>query len=157
MQIKGIIDENFQDYQLPSFYIAFPCCTFKCEKEAGVNCCSNSSLACSPNIEVTAEQLVSHYLNNFLTEAIVFGGLEPLDTFEDVVKLVSKFREQTEDTIVIYTGYNEDEVTDKIEKLKQYKNIIVKFGRFIPNDVSHFDKVLGITLASQNQYGKKIS
>lgn len=39
----------------------------------------------------------------------------------------------------------------------KWKNIIVKFGRFIPNQHPHYDEVLGINLASDNQYAEKIS
>jgi hypothetical protein len=42
-------------------------------------------------------------------------------------------------------------------KLQKYPNIIVKFGRFIPDAESKFDEVLGITLASYNQFAIKIS
>ena len=38
-----------------------------------------------------------------------------------------------------------------------YSNIIIKFGRFIPNREPHFDEVLGVNLASNNQYAKRIS
>ena len=62
-----------------------------------------------------------------------------------------------DDDIVIYTGYYENEIKDKIDILKQYKNIVVKFGRYIPNDTEHYDSVLGINLANKEQYGKKIS
>lgn len=54
-------------------------------------------------------------------------------------------------------GYKEDEIEDKINQLKQYKNIIVKFGRFVPNQEKHKDSLLGIYLASFNQYAIKIS
>jgi hypothetical protein len=35
-------------------------------------------------------------------------------------------------------------------------NIIVKIGRYYPDKSSKFDNILGITLASENQYGIKI-
>ena len=38
-----------------------------------------------------------------------------------------------------------------------FRNIIVKFGRFIPDQESHYDEVLGVNLASNNQYAKKLS
>ena len=40
------------------------------------------------------------------------------------------------------------------QSLQRY-GIIVKFGRFRPNQEKHFDEVLGIYLASNNQYGKE--
>ena len=33
MIIKQLIDEDFVNYKVPSMFIAFPRCTFKCEKE----------------------------------------------------------------------------------------------------------------------------
>ena len=36
------------------------------------------------------------------------------------------------------------------------KNIIIKFGRFIPNRPSRYDEVLGVELASDNQFAKRI-
>ena len=63
------------------------------------------------------------------------------------------------DVIVIYTGYTAEEINDKgyIEELKKYPNIIIKYGRFIPDQKAHFDEVLGVNLQSDNQYAKRIS
>ena len=157
MLIKSIIDEDFINYKKASMYIAFPHCSFKCEKECGIKCCQNSPLALAKNIDVSFESLVERYLENPIAHAIVLAGLEPLDSFDDVLELVKLFREKTDDDIVIYTGYNENEVLKYIYILSDYKNIIMKFGRYKPNDTSRFDEVLGVKLASSNQYAKKIS
>ena len=57
----------------------------------------------------------------------------------------------------IVTGDIVGEIKDYIDQLKQYKNIIVKFGRYIPGQQTHKDEVLGVNLASDNQYTEKIS
>ncbi len=157
MIIKGIRDEDFCQYKETSFFIAFPRCTFKCEKESGKLCCQNSSLYKELPIDVTTDSLVNRYLQNPITSAVVFGGLEPFDSFQDLFDLIECFRTKTDDTIVIYTGYNEEEIEEYISAISKFKNIIVKFGRFIPNAKHRFDPVLGIELASSNQYAKKIS
>jgi hypothetical protein len=41
------------------------------------------------------------------------------------------------------------------KNIKNCGNIIVKFGRYRPNQEPHFDKVLGVELASDNQYAKE--
>ena len=41
--------------------------------------------------------------------------------------------------------------------LYDYKNIIIKYGRYIPNQTPHRDEVLGVNLASDNQYAERIS
>lgn len=157
MIIKGILEEDFINYKQPSMFIAFPNCSFKCEKECGIRCCQNSELATSPDIEIEDSEIVERYLGNDLTNAIILGGLEPFDTFLELEQLVHKFRDKTDDTIVIYTGYNENEIEEQIQLLSSYKNIIVKFGRYIPNTPEIIDDVLGIKLASNNQYARQIS
>lgn len=157
MIIKGIRDEDFCQYKDPSFFIAFPRCTFKCEKESSKLCCQNRELYKEEPIRVSSSDLVSRYMSNPITSAVVCGGLEPFDSFSDLFDLVEEFRKHTDDNIVIYTGYNEDEVAGYISALSRFSNIIVKFGRYVPDDIPHYDEVLGINLASQNQYAKKIS
>lgn len=158
MRIKGVETERFQDYKYPSMLIAFPKCSFKCDKECGRRVCQNSVLASAPSYEVQAGDIVWQYLINPITKAIIFGGLEPFDSFEDLVELVSKFREaQCDDDIVIYTGYRKSEITEQIKKLTQFKNIVVKFGRFIPDRAPHYDPILGVRLANDEQYGERIS
>ena len=159
MIIKGLIDEDFVNYKKPSMYIAFPSCTFKCERESGCKgMCQNSALAMAPDIEISVENIVNRYLQNPITKAIIFAGLEPMDSWSDMVSLIDEFRKYTEDEIIIYTGYRIDEVCQKTYWLgNQYKNIIFKFGRFIPNMPSRYDTILGIKLASNNQHAEVIS
>jgi len=157
MLLKGCNEEDFTNYKKAAMFIIFPYCDFKCDKESGTQLCQNWSLSKQAAVDVPISLLVDHYINNPITHAVVCGGLEPMKSFTDLLELVKTLRDVTDDDIIIYTGYTEDEVADKIDILKQYKNIIVKFGRFRPNQKSHFDEVLGINLISDNQYAKQIS
>lgn len=171
MKIKGLIDEDWINYKRPSMYIIFPSCSFKCDKENGVNLCQNAGLVKEADIEITKEELIERYLKNSLTNALVLGGLEPFDSDFDLLPFIDCLRRKYEcdDTVVIYTGYTEKELEageygangtkeskkQAWEMLKQYGNIIVKFGRYRPNEELHFDDVLGVYLSSQNQYAKE--
>lgn len=157
MFIKGVEFENFGNYYKPSMFIAFPKCSFKCDKECGMQVCQNSTLANSPDIEVSMTDLLVKYKENSITEAIVCGGLEPFDTWDDLFSFIQVIRHFTLDDIVIYTGYKEEEIEDKLSILKQIPNIVIKFGRFIPNRDKRYDKILGLQLASDNQYARRIS
>lgn len=157
MQIKTIIDEDFNNYKKPSMLIGFPNCSFKCDKECGEQVCQNSTLATSPNTNIPIKEITKRYLENNLTNAIVCGGLEPFDSWNNLLQLVEYLREKIDDDIVIFTGYNREEISEKINELKKYKNIIVKFGRFVPGQDTHYDEVLGVFLASNNQYAERIS
>ncbi len=170
MIIKGLIDEDFVNYKKPSMTIEFPYCSFKCDKECGQEICQNSKLAQAPNIEINYIKLVERYLNNPITKAIVMQGLEPFDSMLDVINFIYILRVlyDCQDDIVIYTGYTKEELsqspaikkivtTDILTKLKSYSNIIIKYGRFIPNRPHRFDEVLGVELASDNQYAERIS
>ena len=66
-------------------------------------------------------------------------------------EIIDMIRHLCEDDIVIYTGYNKEEIIDKVNLLKNFKNIIIKYGRFIPNQEKHYDEILGVELASTNQ------
>lgn len=167
MKIVGLIDEDIVNYKKTSMYIAFPYCSFKCEKECGEKFCQNSSLVNHPIIEITPEEICDRYVNNPITNAIVCAGLEPFDSRFDLLTLIDCLRRkfECEDDFIIYTGYTEEELKNLnnkeinfiYENLKNYKNIIIKFGRFIPNQERHYDEILGINLASDNQYAKRIS
>ena len=154
--IKQLLDEDFVNYKKPSMFIGFPSCTWKCEIACGEHCCQNSALAQAPNINVSVDALIERYVTNPITHAVVCGGLEPLDSWGDLQCFIMNFRCWCYDDIVIYTGYNEDEVQDKLEWLSLYEPIIVKFGRYIPNQQSHYDPILGVKLASDNQYAKVV-
>jgi hypothetical protein len=121
--------------------------------------CQNSSLVHEPTHDVDTELLVRRYLHNPITKAVVFGGLEPFDTAEEMSNFIDILRAAygRNDDIVIYTGYTEEELADN-----QYhnwiisrRNIIIKYGRFRPNQPSHYDEILGVNLVSDNQYARR--
>ena len=157
MIIKGIQEEDFINYKKPSMFISFSSCTWKCEKECGRKVCQNGTLATTPNINIGVKTIVNKYINNPITKSIVCGGLEPFDTFDDLLQLIAYLRVSTDDDIVIYTGYYKEEIADKMAILSKYKNIVIKYGRYIPNQEKHYDEVLGVYLASSNQYAERIS
>ena len=172
MKIKNIVEEDFVNYFKPSMFILFNKCSFKCDKEAGCSICHNSQITKEPDIEISKIEIVSRYVKNPITKAVVCGGLEPFDSFMDLLYLIEEFRKYTNDDIVIYTGYTETELENgyfiydnynsntrkkAYQSLKKFPNIIIKFGRFIPNQEKHYDEVLGVELASPNQYARRIS
>lgn len=169
MKIKGLIDEDFVNYKKPSMYIAFPNCSFKCDIENGGLFCHNSALALKPDIEMDKEEIAKRYIDNPITEAIVLAGLEPFDSELDLLPFIHTIREKynCNDPIIIYTGYTEDELErgkfgqgardaqKTYWKLVKQMGVIVKFGRYLPNEESHLDPILGVKLASHNQYAKE--
>lgn len=167
-QLKDVIDEDYVNYKKPSMFIATNTCTFKCEKEDCNVKCQNSEIVKQETIKIDIDTLIDRYLNNSLTEAIVFGGLEPFDQLLELITFILMFRYKyfCKDDIVIYTGYTEEEIKklqylnkDLFIYLKEsaligFNNLIIKYGRFKANDNSHYDDILGINLASSNQYAK---
>jgi hypothetical protein len=57
--------------------------------------------------------------------------------------------------------YTEEEIMEKYphiyNRMVNYGNIIIKFGRFRPGQEPHYDEVLGVKLASNNQYAKRVN
>ena len=147
MRVKTVVDEDFTNYKKASMFVGTISCGGKCCTEAGLplSVCQNDGWrSCAPIV---------------VTSAIVFGGLEPMEQFRELCKFLFMPRNVfgCSDDVVIYTGYNADEITEQVERLKEYKNIIIKFGRYRPNESSHLDETLGVYLASSNQYAEKIS
>lgn len=157
MILKNLIDEDFINYKKPSMVLGFPKCNFKCDHECGRQVCQNGTLATAPDIEINPVDIIKRYIDNDITQAICCQGLEPFDSFADLITFIFLFRSISDDDIVIYTGYNENEIADKITRIIDFSNIIIKFGRFIPGQQPHYDEVLGVNLASDNQYARKVS
>jgi len=159
IHLKNIISEDFVNYKYPAMFLITAHCNWKCCTEAGISIteCQNQSLVNVNTKSFFIEDIIDSYLKNDITKAIVFGGLEPFLQFDELLSFIEEFREKSDDEIIIYTGYYKDELYDEIEELRFYKNIIIKFGRFIPGNDFHFDEVLGVNLCSTNQYAEKIS
>ena len=159
IKLINIIDEDFVNYKVPTMSLLFPYCSMKCNIEAGREVCQNTSLCNSSLIEVSIEALCERYLKNPISKAICCYGMEPFDSHIELFNFISILRHEyhCNDTIVIYTGYTEDECQRFIKVLKTFDNIIIKFGRFIPNSEKKYEELLGVELASSNQYAKLIN
>ena len=159
MKLKGIIDYDCTNYKEPVLTLEFPFCDFKCDKLNNCQVCQNSSLIKEPTIEVSLKTIWELYKQNPLTKGFCLQGLEPLDSIDDVLKFIKYIRGNNfcNDPIIIYTGYNKEEVTKFIYQITDFDNIIIKWGRFIKGQNLHYDKILGINLASDNQYAEKIT
>lgn len=160
MRIKGFIDEDFINYQKPSAFISTAICDWKCCKDydMDLSICQNSGMANQKTVDIDDSVIYNHYVQNPITKAIVLGGLERMLQFKEVYSLIRYFREHgCNDPFVIYTGYNKNELHWELDQLRAFRNIIVKFGRYVPGQKKHFDKVLGVELASNNQYAEVIS
>ncbi len=161
MRLKELVDEDFVNYKKPSMFIGTISCNGKCCTEAGIpmSVCQNDGWRNAPVIDLPNASICKRYINNDITSAIVLGGLEPFEQAAEVLILIDTLRNQfrCEDDVVIYTGFKEEEISVSLFLLKKYKNIIIKFGRYIPNQEPHYDEVLGVYLASDNQYAERIS
>ena len=160
MKVKAILDEDFVNYKLPSMFLATCRCDFKCCLEAGISptICQNNPILTQPTIDISADEILRRYASNPITKAVVIGGLEPWLQIDEIIELIDLFRSNgIRDDFVIYTGYYRHEIKADIEQLAKYPNIVIKFGRYIPNSPNRYDETLGVTLASDNQHAERIS
>ena len=160
MIVKLVKQDDFVQYKKPCVVVCFPNCTWKCCTEAGIptSVCQNQEMCGLKDIDITPEDVYNLYKESLFAESICCSGLEPMLQFDDVLSLLKYFREHDCNAdFVVYTGYYRNEIEDKIEQLAKYKNVIVKFGRYVPNQEKHYDEVLGVWLASDNQYAERIS
>lgn len=161
MIIKGVLDEDFVNYKKTSMFICTAQCGGKCCIEAKVpmSICQNNKIRALTNILMPDIEICKRYLGNQITSAVVIGGLEPMEQKDEVLSLIKTLRIDfmCADDVVIYTGYYPHEVEDFITSASQFDNIIMKFGRFVPDRPHRFDEILGVTLASDNQWAVKIT
>lgn len=162
MRVKTIVDEDFVNYQKPSMFIGTISCGGKCCIEGGfpLSVCQNDGWRGNAPINIRDRVIIERYLHNGISRAIVFGGLEPMEQSDELFEFIDMLRNtyKCDDDVVIYTGYNREEISGIVERLAhRFSNIIIKFGRYIPNMKSRFDDVLGVNLASDNQYAVRIS
>ena len=114
IRLKGMVMEDFVNYKVPSMFLITSICDWKCCKEANIDIsiCQNQSLTKQPTKTYSYESIYQAYVNNPITKAIVIGGLEPFDQFEEIFQLILYFRAQgCDDMFVIYTGYNKNELS----------------------------------------------
>ena len=159
MKIKGIIDADYVSYKEPSMTVLFPHCNYKCDADCEERVCQGRRLMDIKDIDISPAAIVHRYMDNPVSKAIVISGLEPMDDFDDLEKLLFWFRfKKCNDEIVIYTGYtlNECKSMGYISRLQAYKPVTIKFGRYIPRREPYYDEVLGVELASDNQFAKRI-
>lgn len=158
--MRGVVAEDFCNYKLPSMFISTAFCDWKCCTEQGVDIgvCQNAPLATQEIMDAPVEVLYNLYHNNDITKAVVLGGLEPILQADEILDLIRYFRLKGENCpFVIYTGYYPDEIqSDIMEELRALGNVIVKFGRYIQDSNPRYDSVLGITLASENQFAREL-
>jgi len=160
IEVFDVNETDFINYKESTFMIySGISCTFKCDKENGTQICQNWGIRNNKRIKTSIEGLINKYLNQNISKSISFQGLEPLDNLFQLLCFIYRFRIKCDDPIIIWTGYTEEECDSLIQLIKSMnlKNIIIKFGRYIPGQKSHYDEILGIRLSSDNQYSKMIN
>ena len=161
MRLKALVDEDFVQYKVPSMFIGTCFCDWKCAHDGWFpeSVCQNHELAMAEIVDMNDDELIARYLANDITHAIVFGGLEPMKQSQEILRFIDRLRNEyhCDDTVIIYTGYYSFEAAWFTHELAKYPNIIVKYGRYRMGDEPHFDEVLGVNLASDDQYAVKIS
>lgn len=158
--LRGVIVEDFCNYKRPAMFLISAMCDWKCCHEANIDesVCQNHGLVNSDIKQFTYSTLYNVYQQNHITKAVVIGGLEPMLQKDEIIGLIQYFRLHKDNSpFIIYTGYNKPEIADIVHELSKFENIIIKFGRYMPNTSQRYDDVLGVTLASDNQYAEVIS
>ena len=102
MRLKGIIDYDCNNYKEPTLTLEFPYCDFKCDKLNGCPVCQNAPLARERDIDISGDRIWKLYSENPLTKAFCFQGLEPFDSFMDLMDLIIFIRLEQEKTERFY-------------------------------------------------------
>lgn len=120
-------------------------CTWKCK-----NCCNIHYKDYKDFYKRTIWEIINDYDRNKLVSTLILSGLEPFDNFDIMLSLIHWFRVFFEDDIVIYSGYELKEIEEYIKPLSSY-NVLVKYGRYMPNKNHIYNEDLELYLSSDNQ------
>jgi hypothetical protein len=147
----------FNDYKKVGLYVPTSCCTFKCvteAKEKGIEFieCQNHALLGCNKINMSAKDIYNMVQEDVFVEAVILSGLDPLDSFEETIEFIDEFRKLSDMEIVIFTGYKEEEISNKMSLLSKYNGITMKVGRYDPTIPPRYDPIGEVTLATGNQY-----
>ena len=154
IRLKDIV-EVFQDYKKSALLLCTCYCDWKCCAESGLDqsLCQNSRIAKQREIKTPFASILKK-VNASFTDAVIFGGLEPMMQVDEVIQCIEYLRlNGVKKDIIIYTGYYLEEIDSNILYRLSQNKVILKCGRFIPNRSSKYDPILGVVLASDNQYG----
>ena len=155
MRVRTINEEDYSHYREPSMVIGTCFCTFKCCHEGGFpeTECHNSEMDKLGITDISGDDILALYESNPISKALVFAGLEPLLQFDEVCDLSRAFRTRNKvDPIIVYTGYKKVEVPLVELGMKEFSPVIIKYGRYVPNQRAHYDEILGVDLVSDGQY-----
>lgn len=145
------IKETYNDYRKVGLLLASPYCINNCEE------CQNKHLKeCVPKTHNISD-IIGEFKHNKFIKALIFGGLDCFDSFDETLKLIIEFRKYFDYDIVLYTGKRKEQLLQEITILKTIQNIFIKFGEYNKSLPPKYDKIGGITLASSNQYFEQIS
>lgn len=161
IKLIDVKTDNISEYYKTNLLLAFPNCIGKCKN------CQNTSLYDADVENYVIEDIINLYNNLNTHEAVVCAGLEPFDSGLNLLQLFKRFLMNKKPVdFVIYTGYNENEVSNIIRRFKDALNtygksedsLIIKFGRYLPqykNKSEEIDDILKVKLATTNQYAIK--
>jgi organic radical activating enzyme len=165
MLVRKIIRDDNVNYKRTALFVGIGDCDWKCCKEAGMNAsmCQNSELAKVSAWKMTANECLDVVVHRkSFEQSVVIGGLEPFRDMNSLLELcraVSSRCEFVDWDVVIYTGYYYNEIVEEVELIKESvgnHRLIIKFGRYDPALPPVKDSILGVELASSNQYAKII-
>lgn len=159
MIIKSIIDEVFSDYSKISMLLVMPKCTTRCWEKLNISptICQNNHLHKEPNINIDNKDIIKRYLDNPLTKAIIFGGLDSWDSLDEIIEFIKEFRQYSQDDCVLYTGRDYDVIEKELYRFKGLGNVYIKYGHYNPNLKPIIDDLTGVSLISENQKFIKVN
>lgn len=148
MLIKGIKHNVVNDAPFIGALIIAPRCLKDCPG------CQNAHLKQEPDIEVTSDEIIEEVKSNFFNEGIILGGLEWTHSPKELRELVGKALSSNLE-VMLYTYRTEENFKDVFPDLYSLP-IWVKFGEYDKNKTVKGNIHYGITLATSNQYIKKL-
>jgi pyruvate-formate lyase-activating enzyme len=150
IRYKSITHERVEDAPFVGALICAVSCSIGCKD------CFNESVKQEPNRCSYIPNILDEIQANPFNEGVILAGLEWSSQPKELIALVKEATKRHL-PIIIYTGYTSDQFIRRVPRIKEFPNVLIKYGSFNQNLRSFEHKEYGVNLASTNQHIQKIS
>ncbi|MCH4890037.1 radical SAM protein [Acidaminobacter sp. JC074] len=144
IRYKSITHERLEDAP----FVGALVCALDCN--IGCKGCFNQSLKEAPIFYKKADEVLDEIMSNPFNEGVILAGLEwslqPSELMAMIKSCASK-----NIPVIVYTGHKIETFLRRVPKIKNYPEVLIKYGAYDESKLSLTHEAYGVRLASTNQ------
>jgi len=145
IRYKSITHERVEDAP----FVGALVCALDCN--IGCKGCFNQSLKEAPIFYKKADEIMDEIMSNPFNEGVILAGLEWSLQPTELLALVKSATVRNM-PVIVYTGHDINTFLRRVPLIKQFTEVLVKYGAYDESKLSLTHEAYGIKLASTNQH-----